>query len=449
MTLTRIARGETDPSLFWTAEVLIPSTSPDPDAPPRSLSGRASAEQEVERLRAKGFDARVERVDQPGVADVPAGVLGYRVRVGSFPGKAGADVEKARLAAAGVKVSSAYTGCDGDPADRGPWRVNVLTIDPRMFSGKLVGSFGPDLEQRETTSQLARLGHATAAVNSGFLVMDPMTGAEGDPCGRRRVRRASALRGRQRQTEPDSPRRRSPEQHQSPHLGRTRDQRRPPSPPRWHRPHARVIRNCGGDGTDQPTAEPLHDFTCTDNPELVAFTPEFEDLGTPSGPGREVVVADGTVVAVHYSRGATRAAGQTSGQATGSEVDRLAGVRVGDELRVRLRLTAGGSDVATPPGTTVTNGGPLLVRDGQEEITQRRDGFVHPDYPSFAYGWFVKRNPRTIAGIDARGRTVLVTVDGRTDRDLGLSIPEAADVARSLGLVDAVNLSTAVALPAG
>ena len=74
------------------------------------------------------------------------------------------------------------------------------------------------------------------------------------------------------------------------------------------------------------------------------------------------------------------------------------------------------------------------------EITQRRDGFVHPGDPSFAYGWFVKRNPRTIAGVDRQGRTVLVTVDGRSTEDLGLSVPEAADVARSLGLVDAINL---------
>ena len=65
---------------------------------------------------------------------------------------------------------------------------------------------------------------------------------------------------------------------------------------------------------------------------------------------------------------------------------------------------------------------------------------MHPGDPSFAYGWFVKRNPRTIAGVDGLGRTVLVTVDGRSTRDLGLSIPEAADVARSLGLVDAINL---------
>jgi exopolysaccharide biosynthesis protein len=103
-----------------------------------------------------------------------------------------------------------------------------------------------------------------------------------------------------------------------------------------------------------------------------------------------------------------------------------------------------------PRTRTVINGGPQLVRDGRQDITQQQDGMVHPGDPTFAYGWVVKRNPRTFAGVDARGRTVLVTVDGRSTDDLGLSIPEAADVARSLGLVDAINLdgggSTTMAL---
>ena len=65
---------------------------------------------------------------------------------------------------------------------------------------------------------------------------------------------------------------------------------------------------------------------------------------------------------------------------------------------------------------------------------------VHPGEPSFAYGWVLQRNPRTFAGVDARGRTMVVTVDGRQLGELGLSIPETASVARSLGMVDAMNL---------
>ena len=69
----------------------------------------------------------------------------------------------------------------------------------------------------------------------------------------------------------------------------------------------------------------------------------------------------------------------------------------------------------------------MLVQDGEERITQAADGFV------------AKRHPRTFAGVDRAGRTLLVTVDGRSVDDLGLTIPETADVARSLGIVDARN----------
>lgn len=441
VTLTRITRGGHDARLAWTLEVLVPatSTSPDPDAPPRALSDRESAEEQAQRLRADGFDPRVEEVDQPAVADVPAGVLGYRVRVGRFDSRSAADAEKARLAAAGHRASSVYTGWDGDAADRGPWHVNVLAIDPRSFDGSIGGSFGPDLQQRETTSHLAELGGATAAVNSGFFVMDPAAGAPGDPAG------AGVYDGRVL----------SEAVNGRPSLVLHDDARASAVTRLWTAASAGIdgrrvvldgvdrvpglIRNCGGDSTDLVTPRPLHDVTCTDDAEVVAFTPEFAPA-TPAGTGREVVLEDGAVVATYSQRGTVLAPGQTSIQATGDRADLLAGLRPGDDLPVRLQLTDGNGPLATPPGTTVTNGGPLLVRDGHVEITQQQDGFVHPGDPSFAYGWFVKRNPRTFAGIDGQGRTVLVTVDGRTGEDLGLSIPEAAAVARSLGLVDAINL---------
>jgi exopolysaccharide biosynthesis protein len=128
-------------------------------------------------------------------------------------------------------------------------------------------------------------------------------------------------------------------------------------------------------------------------------------------------------------------------QGTGALAGSLADVGPGDRVRVSTRLvTSGAQRQRLTSDTTIVNGGPLLVRNGREFITQRRDGFVHAGDPSFAYGFVIKRNPRTFAGIDDRGRTVLVTVDGRTTADLGLSIPEEADVSRSLGLVRAVNL---------
>jgi hypothetical protein len=443
VTLTRITRGDTDPALFWTLETQIPSTgtSPDPDAPPRALADRASADALADRLRAKGFQARVEAVRQPAVADIRAGLLGYRVRVGHFADQASADRAKADLAAAGESATSVYTGWDGGRAARGPWHVDVVTIDPRAFRGTLRGSFGPDLFNRETTSALSLASAATVGVNGGYFVLDPASGAPGDPAG------VGVYDGRLL-SEPISHR---PALVLHPDARRTRVSRF--TWQGWAELAGRrlpldginrvpgLIRNCGGDLTDQPTSRPVHDTTCTDDSELVAFTSDY-GASTPAGPGREIVLDEHRVVRdVHGQRGATLPPRWTSLQGTGALADPLAAVHPGDRVRVRTRLVTGDAHrQRLTPGTTIVNGGPLLVRDGQEFITQRRDGFVHEGDPSFAYGFVIKRNPRTFAGIDAHGRTVLVTVDGRTTRDLGLSIPEEADVSRSLGLVRAVNL---------
>ncbi len=87
VTLTTIVRGAPDPSHVWTVEVLIPAGggSPDPDAPPAALSDRASADALADRVRAAGFDPRVEEVITPATADYPGGSLGWRVRVGRLP----------------------------------------------------------------------------------------------------------------------------------------------------------------------------------------------------------------------------------------------------------------------------------------------------------------------------------------------------------------------------
>jgi exopolysaccharide biosynthesis protein len=133
------------------------------------------------------------------------------------------------------------------------------------------------------------------------------------------------------------------------------------------------------------------------------------------------------------------AADQWSIQGTGGDADLVAALRPGQRVAARTDLRDGRGSLARP-GRSVLNGGPELVRDGRVHVTQQQDGMVHPGEPSFAYGWVLQRNPRTFAGVDARGRTLLVTVDGRQLGELGLSIPETAAVARSLGMVDAMNL---------
>ncbi|MEU5625803.1 phosphodiester glycosidase family protein [Streptomyces tendae] len=445
VTLTRIVRGNAqDPALHWTVEVSIPGgdTSPDPDAPPTALKDRASADELTAELRRDGFEARTEEVITPGTADYRGGTLGWRVRIGTFDSQAAATAERTRLQADGHTGSAVYTGWDGGTTDRGPWHVDVLTIDPRTFRGTLGASYGPDLEGRETTSALSASAGATAAVNAGFFVLDPKAGAPGDPAGvgvydGRLL--SEPVAGRPGLVVDDNGRR--TEISRLTWRGRITG-RGSSLPLDGVNRVPGLIRNCGGGAGDTPTSLPLHDVTCTDPDELVTFTPEY-GARTPGGEGVEAVLdAHERVVELRSPRGGTIPPGGSSVQATGERVaDLTALASVGHRLSVSTTLLdARGRRISPSPRTDIVNGGPELVRDGRIHVTPATDGMVHPDDPSWYYGWVHKRNPRTLAGVDAAGRTVLVTADGRGTDSLGLSIGESAEVAKSLGLRDAVNL---------
>ncbi|GAA1434550.1 phosphodiester glycosidase family protein [Microlunatus lacustris] len=444
VTLTTVVRGAVDPSAVWTVELAIPggATSPDPDAPPTALSNPADAEALAGRLRAAGFGPRVEEVVTPATADYAGGRLGWRVRVGSEGTQVVADALRARLVAAGFTGSTRYTGWDGGSAARGPWQVRVLTIDPRRFSGSLVASYGPDLERRETTSALATAAGATAATNAGYFVLDPAAGAPGDPAGvgvydgrllSETVGRRPAL------VLHEDARRTAMERLRWTGSVRDRHGRRLVLDGIDRVPG--LIRNCGGTADDLPTPRPRHDVTCTDDDELVVLTREF-GVRTPAGPGAEVVL-DGRsrVVAERSSRGVALLPGQRSLQATGDLAPRLMRLaRVGQRLQVTAGLEGSGHRLIRPgSGASVVNGGPELVRDGRVHVTPRADGFVQAS-SSVYYGFSQQRNPRTFAGVDRAGRTMIATVDGRSTSSLGTSIVETAALARALGMHDALNL---------
>jgi exopolysaccharide biosynthesis protein len=442
VTLTTIVRGEADPANGWTVEIAVPGggDDPDPDAPPTAVADEAHAQALAEALGANGFTARVEEVTTPRLADYAGGSLGYRVRIGLEHDKAVADATLAQVKAAGFTASTVFTGWDGAATDRGPWRVQLLTIDPREFRGDLVGDFGPDIERRETTSVLAEAQGATAAVNAGFFVLDPAAGAPGDPAGLGVYNGqllSEATNGRPVFAFTDDARHASVDRYRwagevrAGHTSLRLDGiDRVPG----------LIRNCGGTRDDLPTSHPLHDTTCTDADEVVAFTAKY-GAATPAGPGVEAVLdRHGRVTAVREPRGGALPAGARSVQATGTQAAALRALaRPGARLDVTGHLTDDHGHAAATP-EMVVNGGPELVRNGRPHATPQADGMVRPGDPSFYYGWAAKRNPRTIAGVDGRGRIMLATVDGRAVDNLGLSIAESAAVADALGMRDAINL---------
>lgn len=445
VTLTRIVRGDLDATYGWTVEIsiLAAEVSPDPDAPPAVIKDEASAYETVTELKDAGIDARAEEVMIDPVADYDESSIGWRVRVGSFESEVEAEDARAEIQDAGLEGSLFYLGYDPGPegGKDGPWRINVLTIDPEKFDGTLAASFGTDIEQRETPSKHAELSGAKAAVNAGFFVLDPKAGAPGDPAGVLVVDGellSEPVNGRpslvMRDDARDSELIRLGWAAELTAGGQT-------LPVDGLNRVPGLIRNCGGTEDDEPTSAPLHDVTCIDEDEIVVFTDVYGDH-TPEGSGAELVLdAEGIVVAHHNSRGAEVLEGGTVIQGAGDMAPAIQELAdQGEQIKFQSKLIDHDGNIFTPDEhTSVLNGGPELVRDGKRHVTVTADGMVHEGDESFYYGWVHKRNPRTIVGIDAENRLVIATSDGRSVDALGLSIPEAADLAIGLGLHTALN----------
>lgn len=335
-------------------------------------------------------------------------------------------------------------------AGAGPWSIHVLEVDPRAFAGRVQVALATGaVTERGLMSELAREAGALAAVNAGYFVMEPADGTPGDPAGilvldgelvsenvtgRSSLvlspggqARVARLRTSSKVTEAGGEARAIDGLNRAPGL----------------------VRNCGGIGGDRPVETPRHDVSCTDESELILYRPIFGDA-TPPGPGREAVIgADGSVTELRAGRGGPIPAGGAVLAGTGDaaawiEAKLSRGERV--ELSVEVVDEAG---EPLPPGASAVNGGPRLLRGGEVDIPAREEGFDFE--PHYLEHFGDSRHPRTVAGITADGRLLLIVADGRQPvHSLGLSFQEAAAVARALGAVDAVNLdgggSTALAI---
>ncbi|WP_329475151.1 hypothetical protein OG555_25950 [Kribbella sp. NBC_01484] len=99
------------------------------------------------------------------------------------------ETRTSQVLARGVTLTQIVRGTDPAPADqinttpRGPWVVNVLTIDPAKSKGHLKTTYGPDLARVEKTSDLVKSAGALAGVNASFFTFtaDPLY--PGDPVG--------------------------------------------------------------------------------------------------------------------------------------------------------------------------------------------------------------------------------------------------------------------------
>ncbi|MFF4699124.1 phosphodiester glycosidase family protein [Streptomyces chattanoogensis] len=435
----------------WTVTVQAPATSRLTGAATWAQVGsRPWAHSTAQQLTAHGFRPRVETVEWPGYADTPHGVMGLRVRVGSYATQEAARSAAQSITSAGFHAVAGWTGYDADqPADREV--VHVAVIDPHTFTGTVEGTHDGKVTQRETTSSVAAELGSLVGVNAGFFVTSDADGVQGTQSG------LGAYRGRLESLSAGSraalvledggrhPRIADVSTTVTARSGAARYQvqgvNRIPG----------TVRDCGRPGAT-PSDRPWQDITCHEADDLVLFTPAF-GTALPTGTGTQVVLDPaGRVVTVGARGGAVPPHGSVL-QGIGSAADWLkAHAEPGRPIALArdLRDTAGRS-IALGSHDSIVSAAPTLVQDGRISIDAAAEGVLDPADLSFGYDWANVRQPRTMAGIDAGGRLLLVTVDGRQKGGSeGFTLAEGAAFMRSLGAVQALNLdgggSTAMAV---
>ncbi|MFF8729301.1 phosphodiester glycosidase family protein [Streptomyces sp. NPDC015171] len=440
----------------WTVTVQAPSstrwTANDPDAPATwaEAATRTWAQDTARELTAAGLRPRVEPVRWPRYADTPHGLMGYRVRVGRFATQEEARTAASAVTAAGFHTALSWTGYDiQEPADRE--NVHVAVIDPKTFDGVVEATHDGNVAQRETTSAVARKLGSLVGVNGGFFVLAPGDGVPGTVSG------IGAYRGELESMAAGS--RSALIIGDGGHDVRIADLTSTVTARAGEAGYRiqginRVpgtVRDCGRPG-GTPSELPWQDVTCRLADDLVLFTAAFR-AGLPTGPGAQAVLdASGRVVSAGARGGRVPAGGRVL-QGIGRAADWLTAraepysrIKLGEDVR-----TAEGRRIALRADDSVVSAAPTLVKDGHIDIDAAAEGVVDPAYTSFGYAWANVRQPRTLAGIDGRGRLILATVDGRLKNGSeGFTLYEAAAFMRSLGAVQAMNLdgggSTAMAV---
>ena len=200
--------------------------------------------------------------------------------------------------------------------------------------------------------------------------------------------------------------------------------------------------DCGVAGFT-PTSAPRQNTLCTGTNDLVLFTPQF---GAPlptaiTATAIQAVLDPQDRVVSLGAVGGTLPPDDSAIQAIGTQAAWIStNVHVGARLAIDEQIrTTTGARVPLTATTSIASAGPMLLRDGHSAIDAVDEGVLDPrdlnDYTFSAY-----RHARTLVGIDARGRLILLTADGVAGVSEGLTLTEEAALVRSLGAVDAMNL---------
>lgn len=351
--------------------------------------------------------------------------------------------------AVATRQAWSQTGCDFHVQDMAfepgsgpaPLSINLLVVDPDEFDGTIEIALADDtVAGRAKTSLVARQSKAVAAINGSFFVEYARDGLPGDVAGllvldgeivSEGINGRPAFIVEQRSETPFRIDVIEPAVWIEDETGsRLRIDG-------INRPLGQT-RNCGNIG-DTPTELAVHDETCRDDGEIIAFTSHAGFL--PSLDARSVAFID--------SRGYRADADELPDLDGGAFILVASGDRqaeLSDALARNLRLTLVGDPALQRTGVYALNGAPTLLLNGKRVYSEQTEGWPLSADASAAradavHRWINLRNPRTAIGITDAGHLLLLTIDGRQRAvSVGATIEELRDLIASLGATDALNL---------
>lgn len=406
------------------------------------LTEKEEANKLREELTSLGYSSFIKTINERAQDDPEHTPLGYLVRIGPYQEESKAKVIKEELVSKGYEDSKViFTDEDGEPTT-GPWNVNVLEIDPNTFKGQISPIISNDkIPEKETLTSMSKRTNAIGGINGGYFVMGPKDGTEGDLAGVSMVNgqlTSEAVNGRSSFIINDQNKASiSTVSTKIQLISSDGDKKeidglnRTPG----------LIRGCGGVG-DNETNQPKHDFTCTDPGELIEYSSRF-GIKTPAGDGAEAVINNkGIVTEIRESRGGTIPLGSKVVAGTGEAADWIKEhLQTDEKVQIKKKIVSKDSKYSIGEGTGIINGGPRLLQNGKIDIPSTAEGFHQSENPEFFYQFGQRRHPRTVAGIRTDGTILLVTIDGRKPGySVGANFKESAQLLKSLGAVDAVNL---------
>ncbi|WP_408009613.1 phosphodiester glycosidase family protein [Pseudalkalibacillus sp. A8] len=429
VTHTEIKRGERSPSSYFTIDVGFYET-------------KDETRSTVKKLREDGYKAWIHSIkgQHYKATDVPDKVTGHVVRTGKSDGEDEAVKLLEKVKNDGYeKARVTYSEYDGTIKTTGPWEIDVIEINPQKFEGRLTNGLANDqIAGRETLSSMSKRKNALAAINGGYFVVGQQDGVPGDPAG------ISVMNG-QLISESVGERTSLILSGKDIQIGNVKTNatimsgkgenisvdgiNRKPG----------LIRSCGGIG-DEPTINPMHDVTCFDDNELIQFNRSFSNI-TPAGKGFEVILNESDIViATKNNRGSEIPGQGTVLSATGEKAEWLKkNAVIGEKLSLNNNVSVDGEEIDLTPDVSMINGAPRLLKNGMKTIPSDKEGFHWS--ADFFYHFGLYRHPRTLVGVKENGNILLVTVDGRNpDRSIGINFHESAELLKSLGAVDGMNL---------